>query len=233
MSKVDAPSWGRFPRVSQDAIDLVDRRAGVPGVGGKVLPRGNGRSYGDSCLLPGGTLLQTRRLDRFIQFDATSGVLACEAGVTLREILALTVDKGWFLPVVPGTSEVTVGGAIANDVHGKNHHQAGTFGHHVRAFTLARSDGARLECRPGQGDGWHEATVGGLGLTGLITTAELQLRRIPGPLVLSESERFDDLDGFFALSREAAGTWEYTVAWVDCLARGRNLGDAAFRDHAS
>jgi FAD/FMN-containing dehydrogenase len=228
MSTVDAPSWGRFPRVAQEAFGLLDRDAPLPQLPGTVLPRGNGRSYGDSCLAPDGTLLLTRGLDRFIAFDPATGVLACEAGVTLREILALSVPQGWFLPVVPGTAEVTVGGAIANDVHGKNHHVAGTFGHHVRRFALVRSDGSVRECVPGAADGWFEATVGGLGLTGLIPWAELQLRRIPGPLMHAESERFDDLAGFFRLSRAAASEWEYTVAWIDCLARGRGLGRGVF-----
>jgi FAD/FMN-containing dehydrogenase len=228
MNTVDAPSWGRFPRVAQQALGLHDRDAPLPRATGRLLPRGNGRSYGDSCLAPDGTLLLTRGLDRFIRFDPTTGVLACEAGTTLHEILALAVPQGWFLPVVPGTAEVTVGGAIANDVHGKNHHVAGTFGHHVRRFALIRSDGSVRECVPGAADGWFEATVGGLGLTGLIPWAELQLRRISGPQVRAESERFDDLAGFFRLSRAAAGEWEYTVAWIDCLARGRRLGRGVF-----
>jgi FAD/FMN-containing dehydrogenase len=189
-----------------------------------ILPFGNGRSYGDSCLNVGGALLQTRALDRFIRFDRETGVLACESGVLLADILRLVVPTGWFLPVVPGTCYVTVGGAIANDVHGKNHHCAGTFGRHVRRFELLRSDGARLICSPGENSEWFAATVGGLGLTGTITWAELQLRPIQGPRLEVESTRFANLDEFFSLSAESERIYEYTVAWIDCLGRGKQLG---------
>src|SRR5690606_5256740 len=120
----------RYPRVGQQAVTLQDRAAPLPEFEGKGLPYGNGRSYGDSCLSPGGTLLRARGLDRFIQFDSATGELECEAGVLLSEIIALALPHRWFLPVTPGTQHVTVGGAIANDVHGKNHHVAGSFGDH-------------------------------------------------------------------------------------------------------
>jgi len=126
-------------------------------------------------------LLRTRRLNRFIRFDPASGVLACEAGVLLAEILQLAIPRGWFLPVTPGTRYVTVGGAIANDVHGKNHHVAGTFGRHVCGFELLRSDGSRRHCSWDENPEWFSATIGGLGLTGLITWAELLLN--PSTLV--------------------------------------------------
>ncbi|HEV2172523.1 MAG TPA: FAD-binding protein, partial [Nitrospira sp.] len=121
-------SWGRYPRVRQRVVAVGDRFAALPKLEGPILPRGNGRSYGDSCLNADGTLLQTLALDRFISFDDTRGVLRCEAGLLLDDILKFSVPKGWFLPVVPGTKFVTLGGAIANDVHGKNHHVAGSFG---------------------------------------------------------------------------------------------------------
>lgn len=227
-------SWGRYPRVLQEVVALTDRRSTLPEFAGNALPYGNGRSYGDSCLNDGGTLLHARGLDRYIAFDAATGVLQCEAGVTLAEILDLVVPRGWFLPVTPGTRYVTVGGAIANDVHGKNHHRAGTFGHHVLRLELLRSDGSRTELSPGDPSGLFEATVGGLGLTGVITWVEIRLRRVPGPWMESESIRFDHLDEFFALSSESASTHEYTVAWVDCLASGRSLGRGHFlrADHA-
>lgn len=233
----DARSWGRYPDPgSQRHCWIHDRNAplALP-ADGSVLPRGNGRSYGDSCLNPGGTLLHARWLDRFIAFDPATGVLRCEAGVTLAQIIELTLPQGWFLPVTPGTRFVTVGGAIANDVHGKNHHRMGSFGHHVRRLELVRSDGSRRELVAGLGDALLAATIGGLGLTGCITWAELQLRRVPGPWLESESIRFDHLDDFFALSAESAATHEYTVAWIDCLARGRRLGRGHFlrSDHAA
>jgi FAD/FMN-containing dehydrogenase len=190
-------------------------------VRGPVLPYACGRSYGDSCLNDGGLLLDVRGLDRLIAFDEERGLLHCEAGVTLAEILALVVPRGWFLPVVPGTRWVSVGGAIANDIHGKNHHRAGTFGAHVVRLELLRSTGERLLCAPG--DPLFQATVGGLGLTGLILSAELRLKRVPGAGIAMERIRFPGLEAFFDLAAEDHA-FEYTVAWVDCLARGRRLG---------
>lgn len=227
-------SWGRYPRADHRLVALTDRFAPLPAFEDTALPYGAGRSYGDSCLNPGGTLLRTRPLDRFIAFDPVTGCLCCEAGVALAEIIDLTLPKGWFLPVTPGTRYATVGGAIANDVHGKNHHLMGSFGHHVSRFELLRSDGTRMQLRAGDPSGLFEATIGGLGLTGVITWVELQLRRVPGPWIETESVRFDALDDFFALSKESAARFEYTVAWVDCLARGKRLGRGHFfrGDHA-
>jgi len=224
-------SWGRYPRAIQEAVRVRWRHADLPLEGfpdRTFLPYGNGRSYGDSCLNDGGVLLDMRGLDRFIRFDAASGVLRCEAGVLLSEVLELIVPRGWFLPVLPGTKFVTVGGAIANDVHGKNHHRAGTFGCHVRSFELLRSDGTRRLCSPDQSAELFRATIGGLGLTGTILWAELALRPVSGPLVDSEVLRFGSLDEFFPLSEESDRTFDYTVAWVDGLARGRALGRGLF-----
>lgn len=212
-------AWGRLP-AEPAAAELWqgDRVAPLPVVASSLLAYGNGRSYGDVCLNPGGTLLRTRGLDRFIAFDEETGVLACEAGVLLDDILQVFVPRGWFLPVTPGTRFVTVGGAIANDVHGKNHHGAGTFGRHVQGFELLRSDGSRHTCTPCQNAGLFAASIGGLGLTGLITRAELALKRIPGPAVAVTNTRFSGLDEFFRLNAEAEARHEYTVAWIDCLA---------------
>lgn len=221
-------SWGRYPAASQHVLRLHDRFAPLPAIESHALPRGNGRSYGDVCLDDGGILLDARGLDRFIDFDPATGVLRCEAGVLLGTILDLFVPRGWFLPVVPGTRFVTVGGAVANDVHGKNHHAAGSFGCHVRSLELLRSDGTRRLCSRGQSADWFAATVGGLGLTGLVTWVELQLRRVAGPWFDTETLRYDQLDDFFELSLESASRFEYTVAWVDCTARGMALGRGVF-----
>ncbi|TAA10000.1 FAD-binding oxidoreductase [Pseudoxanthomonas winnipegensis] len=232
MTRSVGQSWGRYPLAEQTVVSVRDRTASLPDFSGHALPRGNGRSYGDSCLDPGGTLLHARHLDRFMFFDPATGTLCCEAGVTLAEIIDLVLPQGWFLPVTPGTRYVTVGGAIANDVHGKNHHLTGSFGHHVDKLELLRSDGARLVLAPE--DALFSATIGGLGLTGMITWAQLQLRRIPGPWLETESIRFDTLDDFFALSRDSASRFEYTVAWIDCLAKDKRLGRGHFlrADHA-
>ena len=186
------------------------------------LAYGLGRSYGDVCLNPGGLLWQTAALDHYLAFDDSSGILRCEAGVSLRDIQRLCVPRGWSLPVVPGTQRVTVGGAIANDVHGKNHHVAGSFGDHLRRFTLARTDGSVCEYLPGVP--MFAATVGGMGLTGVIIDAELQLKRVPGPWLTVETLPYRELGEFFELADASESGWEHTVSWIDCLHRdGRGI----------
>lgn len=217
-------SWGRYPSVRQRSLTLRQASDPIQTGAEQVLPFGNGRSYGDVCLNDGGTLLLTRGLDRFIAFDPTMGILRAEAGVLLSEILALIVPQGWFLPVTPGTRFVTLGGAVANDVHGKNHHVAGSFGEQVRLFELLRSDGTRLLCGPEQNIEWFRATVGGLGLTGLIAWVEIQLQRIANPWIVVEHRRFANLHEFFALNDDYEARYPYIVSWIDCAAAGRTLG---------
>jgi FAD/FMN-containing dehydrogenase len=221
-------SWGRYPVTTERVIALTDRHARLPAADRPVLPLGNARSYGDSCLNDGGVLLAARGLDHLMAFDPATGVVTCEAGLLFSDILDLVVPQGWFIPVTPGTRFVTVGGAIANDVHGKNHHRAGTFAHHVLAFELLRTDQTRLLCSPQSHADWFTATIGGLGLTGVITWATIQLKRIAGPWMSTENHRFGNLSAFFALSRESDRDYEYTVAWIDCAARGKALGRGLF-----
>ena len=221
-------SWGNFPQLGPaELVPLYWRHEPLPAAGAPMLPLGLARSYGDSCLNAGGTLLATRGLDRLLAFDRASGVLRCEAGMSLSELMELVLPAGWFPPVVPGTAFVTVGGAIANDVHGKNHHAAGTFGHHVRRFELLRSDGSRLECALDRHAELFRATIGGLGLTGLVTWAEIALARVPSGWFDVETRAMRDLDEFFALTAESAGH-AYTVAWIDALARGAATGRGLF-----
>ena len=222
-------SWGRWPRHAHRTLALASRYD-VPAFAepDTFLPYGNGRSYGDSCQNDGGVLLATLGLDRYILFDDVSGIIECEAGVLLKDIIDLVLPRGWFVPVTPGTCLVTLGGAIANDVHGKNHHRAGSFGHHVLGFELLRSDGAVRWCSPDENAEWFAATIGGLGLTGLIRRVKLQLRAVPGPFLYGRSMRFRNLAEFFALSREADEDYEYTVSWLDCAARGSQLGRGIF-----
>ncbi len=231
-------SWGRLDTGDCFIEDLADRSSvarQISASGPRGLAFGNGRSYGDVCLNPDGRLWRTRRLDRFLAFDREQGIVRCEAGVLLSELLALALPRGWFLPVTPGTQFVTVGGAIANDVHGKNHHLTGTFGCHVRRLTLARSDGTVLECSRDQNSALFAATIAGLGLTGVIIEAELQLRRVDGPWMDVQTTVFSGLDEFFALSADAEKRAEYTVAWIDCAASGKSLGRGVFlsADHAA
>ncbi|MBI5142507.1 MAG: FAD-binding oxidoreductase [Nitrospirae bacterium] len=217
-------SWGRFPKVYHlgeyvprnfDEADIFIQMVDV-----SVLPRGKGRSYGDSCLNQNGYLISTRLLDKFIDFNPVSGVVKCDAGVTLDEILKVFVPKGWFPSVTPGTKYVTIGGAIANDVHGKNHHIAGTFCKHVRCFELLRSDGERYLCSRDTNSQLFHATIGGLGLTGIILWAEITLRPIMNSLIEAESIQFNGIDEFFQISLESSG-YEYTVSWLDCQYGGK------------
>ena len=223
-------SWGRYPKVEtadvkrlqwlHEKIDFDPEK--------RYLAYGMGRSYGDSCLNEGGTLLMTRGLCRFVSFDPETGELHCESGVTLREILAFALPRGFFLPASPGTSQVTVGGAIANDVHGKNHHVAGTFGCVVDGFRLLRSTGETLWCSRTENPALFAATIGGLGLTGLILDVKMRLRKVRGPWLRTETIRFGSLREFLQLSKELAPKYEYSVSWVDGTSSGAQLGRGLF-----
>jgi FAD/FMN-containing dehydrogenase len=215
-------SWGRLGSWEHEVIALTDRQQVTrqladhrPGIA-----YGMGRSYGDVCLNPGGVLWSTRGLNKFISFNQHSGKLVCEAGVLLRDIQQLLIPRGWILPVTPGTQIVTVGGAIANDVHGKNHHVLGSFGHHVRRLKLSRTDGSHIECGPDLLPEWFAATIGGLGLTGLITEAEIQLRPVVGPWLNTETIPYANLSQFFQLADDSESAWEHTVSWIDCINSG-------------
>jgi FAD/FMN-containing dehydrogenase len=227
-------SWGRYPTLEAEVVPLhwtTDYPLAKPN-GRKQLPVGLGRSYGDVCLLEHGTLLETQGMDRLLGFDPATGVLRCEAGISLQQILDFAVPHGFFLPVTPGTKYVTVGGAIANDIHGKNHHVAGAFGRHVLRFELVRSDGSRFVCSPIENPEWFAATIGGMGLTGLMTWAEIRLRPIVSRKIDYRGDKFHGIDEFFALSQAAKS--EYTVAWIDCVSTGKNFARGIFMqgDHA-
>lgn len=241
MSVPKLASWGHYPYAPQTGHqagwrenaqaalhDALARR-------GTTLPFGNGRSYGDSCLAASDHVVALRGLDRFIHADWQAGIVRAQAGVTLGELLALSMPRGWMLPVTPGTQFVTLGGAVANDVHGKNHHVRGTFGRHVRRFSLLRSDCAPLECAPDERADLYRASIGGLGLTGIIDWVELQLMPVASSRLRTQTTPFGNVDEFLALSRELDRRHEYGVAWIDCLARGAALGRGIYlcADHAT
>lgn len=230
-------SWGRYPGVEHHQIYKPAWNDQIPRIlnnaePGSLLSFGLGRSYGDSCLNAGRDLIQCQRLNRILGFDESTGVVRCESGVALRDIVEVFLAKGWFLPVTPGTSFVTVGGAIANDVHGKNHHCAGTFGAHVHQIALHRSDRGLIFCSPQENPEMLCATIGGLGLTGVIAWADIQLKRVAGPWIDAESIPFQSLKTFLDLSHESNSLFEYTVAWLDCFA-GRNARGIFFRGNHS
>jgi FAD/FMN-containing dehydrogenase len=202
---------------------------------GSALAFGNGRSYGDSCLAATNHVLCTQRLDRYLWADWHAGVVRVEAGMTLDTLQHAAIRHGWMLAVSPGTKFATVAGALANDVHGKNHHVRGTFGRYVRRFGLVRSDAGFIECAPHERPDLFAATIGGLGLTGVITWVELQLMQVASSLINVTHLRFATLDEFFALSEAHDRDHEYSVAWVDCSSRGAALGRGVLTlgDHAS
>lgn len=191
---------------------------------GSLLAYGNGRTYGDSCQNIRGSLIDMRPANRILSLDTESGMLEAEAGLMLSDIIAHVAPLGWFPPVLPGTQYVTLGGAIANDVHGKNHHVRGTFGCHVESLLLLRSDGQTYRCSRTANATLFSATIGGMGLTGLIQSARIRLRRISSPDVLETVRPFSSLDEYFALAEAADEANEYAVAWVDQLASGSHEG---------
>lgn len=227
-------SWGLYPHNPQNA-HLCHWQSELPGqlqyivdTYASTLAYGNGRSYGDSCLAASDQVLHMSALDRFIQADWQTGIIRVEAGITLAQILAAAIPQGWFLPVTPGTQFATVGGAIANDVHGKNHHLRGTFGNHVCCFGLLRQDQPALICSPEQNPELFAASIGGLGLTGVIHWAELRLMPIRTSQIDTTVMRFANLAEFFSLSAELDHQNEYSVAWIDCLAKGEDTGRGVF-----
>lgn len=227
-------SWGRYPVGQARKIIPISWATDALPPDRPLLAYGLGRSYGDSCLNTAGTLLDVSALAHIRLFNKERGILRAEAGMSLAEILKLIVPYGWFLPVSPGTKFVTLGGAVANDIHGKNHHTEGTFGRHVRCFELLRSTGERQMCSATQAPELYAATIGGLGLTGLITWVEIQLKKIETPWIRMQSTRFHSIEEFFSLS-EAAKDVPYTAAWLDTTARGAAFGRGVFMqgDHAT
>jgi len=223
-------SWGGLPFPDAAHTRSADWRfSKLPrcAEGDSLLARGWGRSYGDVGINSGGSHLDTTRLDRLIAFDRESGVLRCESGVTLAQILEVVVPEGWFVPVLPGSRFVTVGGAIANDVHGKNHRQAGSFGCHVRSLRLRRSNGETYGCSVDDNPELFAATIGGLGLTGLLLDAEIQLLPVTSADLECEDICFNSVAEFAELY-EASSDWMYNVSWVDCFSRRGSVGRGIF-----
>jgi FAD/FMN-containing dehydrogenase len=223
-------AWGRLS-AGLHAVSRPQRLTDVPGAlrgaSSPALMVGLRRSYGDVCLNAGGRLLESGHLDRFIAADWNSGVVCVEAGMSIDALLRVSVPKGWFIPVTPGTKFVTLGGAVANDVHGKNHHGAGTFGRFVRKLVIARSDGEIVETSRELRPDLFAATIGGLGLTGAILSVEFDMTRIASAYLDVETLPFANVDEFLAVTA-ASGAWPYTVAWADCFATGHDVGRGLF-----
>jgi decaprenylphospho-beta-D-ribofuranose 2-oxidase len=222
--------WGRNPRsasyvvrpTSPDELGMAAKAAGTRG----AVARGLGRSYGDQAMNAGGLVVDTTRVSGLLELDAVAGTARVLGGTSLKDLLHQIVPMGWFVQVTPGTSNVTVGGAIANDVHGKGHHATGSFGAHVRSMVLALPDGTRRVLTPDETPREFWATCGGMGLTGTVVEATIGLRPIETSLLKIDSDRVPDLDTLLALLLEGGRRYRYSVAWVDFLARGRSLGRA-------
>ena len=223
--------WGRYPVVESrctrperrsELFDALKDRGDRP-----LLAHGLGRSYGDAALIEDGAVVLTRRLDRFLDFDPETGWLRCESGVSIGELIEVFLPRGWFPPVVPGTQFVTVGGAIGCNIHGKNHGHSGCFCDHVRRIELLCADGEIVTCGPDENPDLFWATVGGMGLTGLILSADLQLYPVDSPAIEMESVRFENLDHFFEVSSESKDFF-HSVAWIDCVQSGRRMGRGIF-----
>jgi len=215
--------WGRHPVRSGHVVRPT--RLAVPGGTSPLLARGLGRAYGDAAV-PGSTeaiVIDTTRADRILAFDLDSGRLTCEAGLSLADLLRVVVPHGFFPPVTPGTKFVTVGGCVASDVHGKNHHRDGSFGGYAERLTLRLADGSEAVCGPSLERPLFLATVGGMGLTGLIVEVVFRLSRIESPWIALETERVGSLHDMLAGLR-ASRDWPYTVGWIDGFARGPALG---------
>lgn len=216
-------SWGAVDRQVREVAGIEGFAQGHDGQ--TFLPFGNGRSYGDSCHNGQGTLLATQTNAQIHHFDPKTGVMVADAGVLLHDVIKRVIHYGYFLSVTPGTSYVTLGGAIANDVHGKNHHRQGTFANSVISFDLLRSDKSELlTCSKAKNKKLFKATIGGMGLTGIITTVKIQLMRVSSANIAQTSIRFKNIDGFFDHVDGCDQDHEYCVAWIDQLASGLSLG---------
>lgn len=218
-------SWGRYPASrAQRVVDAawtsdIPQCADAP-----LLAYGLGRSYGDVCLNDSGTIVRMHRCDRVLGFDREKGIIRAEAGLSIADLLRICVPHGWFVPVTPGTRYVTLGGAVANDVHGKNHHRVGTFGCHVRRLELHRTDGSVHHCSPTDNAELFSATIGGMGLTGIITWIEIQLLPIASRTVVQESVKARSLSDLIGQTDASDADWDYTVSWIDVMSRGSSLG---------
>ncbi|NNG03580.1 MAG: FAD-binding oxidoreductase [Inquilinus sp.] len=230
--------WGRSSQATVEAArpersaDIATLLAEPAGHG--LIAHGGGRSYGDVALNDGGRVLLTERLDRLVAFDPKSGELVCEPGVTFAELMRVFLPRGYAVPVTPGTAFATIGGAVATDVHGKNHDRAGGFGDQVAWLELVLASGETVRASPTERPELFAATIGGMGLTGIIVAICFRLVRVPSRSLQVEERRIGDLDGFFAAFDEVRDTATFSVGWIDALARGRRLGRGILEtaDHA-
>ncbi|SMP30045.1 FAD-binding oxidoreductase [Chryseobacterium profundimaris] len=216
-------NWGNYPVVEKEirSEDSYRKIKEFVLTHNEVIARGNGRCYGDASL--GDHIFSTKKLNKFISFDRLNGIIECESGVLLSDVLEIAVPQGYFLYVTPGTKFVSVGGAIASDVHGKNHHSEGCFSEYVIEFKLMIENGDIITCSRDKNSEKFWSTIGGMGLTGIILSAKFKLKNIQTAYIRQESIKAENLDEIFMLFEESE-SWTYNVAWIDCLQKGKNIG---------
>jgi len=224
--------WGNYPKAKGKVVvpfGISDLRGSILPT---IIPRGLGRSYADQSINEGGYVLDMRPLGRFLSFNGERGLLRAEAGVSLDEVLKVFIPRGWFPYITPGTKYVTLGGMVASDVHGKNHHREGSISEHIASLTLLTPSGERLNLTPNDEEFW--ATVGGMGLTGIILEVEMRMRPIETSYITYRSVRVRNIDEMLAVFDDNDPYYTYSVAWIDCLSSGKNLGRGVvmFGEHA-
>lgn len=216
-------NWGNYPVTETDekSFSFADQLTEAVLQSDRVIARGNGRCYGDASLEK--NTISTLKYDKILSFDAENGIFECQSGITLDQILEVIVPKGWFLPVTPGTKLITVGGAVASDVHGKNHHVDGSFSAHVLEMDILLGSGETITCSPAVNSDLFWATCGGMGLTGVITRVKFDLKKIETSYIKQKQLKAENLEEVIQLFEEYKH-YTYSVAWIDCLKKGKNFG---------
>ncbi|WP_020531113.1 FAD-binding oxidoreductase [Flexithrix dorotheae] len=221
--KKKVTNWGNYPviHVEEKQFSFQNELSEINHIKGNIIARGLGRCYGDASL--GDNIISTLKFDKVLSFSKETGEIECESGVSLADILDFSVPSGWFLPVTPGTKFVTVGGAVASDVHGKNHHVEGSFSNHVIHIKILLSNGEIVICGPNSNKELFEATCGGMGLTGLIISVKFKLKQIETAYISQKQIKANNLEEIINLFQEHKEA-TYSMAWIDCLKKGRNFG---------
>ncbi|HTD93175.1 MAG TPA: FAD-binding oxidoreductase [Chitinophagaceae bacterium] len=216
-------NWGNFPVMQSEerSFSTTGELRQLLKDNGPFIPRGNGRCYGDASL--GETTISALKFDKILSFDTANGLFECQSGITLDQVLEVVVPKGWFLPVTPGTKLITVGGAVASDVHGKNHHVDGSFSNHIAEMDIVLGTGETLTCSPTMNADLFVATCGGMGLTGMSTRVKFGLKKIATSYIKQKQLKAENLQEVIRLFEEYKD-YTYSVAWIDCLKKGKHFG---------
>ena len=223
MMKKRIANWGNYPVMETDERSFLfaDQLLSTLNQYNGIVARGNGRCYGDASLAE--HTISTLKYDKVLSFDATNGIFECQSGLTLDKVLEVTVPRGWFLPVTPGTKFITIGGAVASDVHGKNHHVDGSFSRHVKDMDVLLASGETVTCSPASNADLFWATCGGMGLTGIITRVKFDLKKIETAYISQKQVKAENLEELITLF-EKYKHYTYSVAWIDCLKKGKGFG---------